>query len=133
MMDERRNEPGSAGMHGLSCISCSASCPLPVIPGMYSTKPGISVYGDSWRVLMDYQGKIFLYIPCNNPIPTPGSFSIHIRRAILRQGLYRKGNHTSYTYQIIHKILCLFQILKQILRQISAFETCFHKNFLSFL
>ena len=86
---------------------------------MYSTKPGVSVYGDFWYVLVDYQGKIFLNIPGNNPIPTASRFRILIRRAIRRQGLYRMGYHTRYTYEILDKISCLFQILKQILRQIS--------------
>src|SRR5665647_519484 len=116
-MDERRNEPGSAGLLCVSCISCSASWALPGNQGMHSTKPGVSVYGDFRCVLMDYQGKIFLDIPGNNPIPTPGPFRILIRRATRRQRLFWKDNHTRHTCEMLDKILCLFQILKQILRQ----------------
>jgi hypothetical protein len=118
-MDERRYGPGSAGLLCLSCISCSASRALFGIPGMHSTKPGVSVYGDFRCVLMDYQGKVFLNIPGNNPIPTPGPFRILIRRATRCQRLFWKDNHTRHTCEMLDKILCLFQILKQILRHIS--------------
>ena len=69
----------------------SPSRALPGIPGMYSTKPGVSVYGDFRYVLMDYQGKIFLNIPGNNPIPTPGPFRILIRRADASPGIVQEG------------------------------------------
>jgi len=86
---------------------------------MHTTKPGESVYGDFWCVLMDNQGKIFLNIPGNNPIPTPGPFGILIPRATRHQELFRKDNHTRHTNEILDKILCLIQILKQILRHTS--------------
>ena len=121
-MDERRYKPGYAGIPSWSQISCFVSRYLFGIPGRYSTKPRVSIQGDFWCVLMDYQGKISLNIPGNNPIPTPGPFRILSRRAMRRQGLFRKGNHTRHSCEISDKILCLFQILKQILRHISPFR-----------